>query len=135
MRISEWSSDVCSSDLGCTGGLERVGAGLLLPFVREGDGAHVEQQGLIRAVVDAALADRHRADRVAVLAVLKDEDTVTILADVGESAERHLERDLDAGRTRVGEEDAGQRNGGAAEQPGAKSFGGRTAGRGEWTKM
>src|SRR3546814_15254350 len=94
MRISDWSSDVCSSDL-CTGGLERVEAGLLLPFVREGDGAHVEQQGLIRAVVDAALADRHRADRVAVIAVLKDEDTVTILADVGESAERHLERDLD----------------------------------------
>src|SRR3546814_18373594 len=94
MRSSDWSSDVCSSDLG----------------------AHVEQQGLIRAVGDAALADRHRADRVAVIAVLKDEDTVTILADVGESAERHLERDLDAGRTRVGEEDAGQRIGGDADQ-------------------
>src|SRR3546814_14766775 len=115
MRISDWSSDVCSSDL-CTGGLERVEAGLLLPFVRAGDGAHVEQPGLIRAVVDAALADRPRADPVAVIAVLKDEDTVTNLAAFGESARSHISRNPAAGRTRVGEKIEGPRNGGVGEQ-------------------
>src|SRR3546814_20902057 len=90
MRISDWSSDLCSSDerfddegggfairfLGGAGGFERVERGLFHAFVREGDGVDVEQQGLPRAVVDAALADRHRADRVAVLAVRSEERRV-----------------------------------------------------------
>src|SRR3546814_9962267 len=114
MRISDWSSDVCSSDLdegggfatrflGGAGGFEGVERGLFHAFVREGDSVDVEQQGLPRAVVDAALADRHRADRVAVIAMLEDEDAAARLADVEPIAERHLERDLDAGRARVRE--------------------------------
>src|SRR3546814_9401756 len=128
MLISDWSSDGCSSDLhpagaenerfddegggfairfwGGAGGFERGERGLFHAFVREGDGVDVEQQGLPGTVVDAALADRHRADRVAVIAMLEDENAVARLADVEPIAERHLERDLDAGRARVREEGA-----------------------------
>src|SRR3546814_8868343 len=135
MRISDWSSDVCSSDLdegggfatrflGGAGGFEGVERGLFHAFVREGDSVDVEQQGLPRAVVDAALADRHRADRVAVIAMLEDEDAAARLADVEPIAERHLERDLDAGRARVREEGASERGGGDADQFGGEGFGG-----------
>src|SRR3546814_19708164 len=129
MRISDWSSDLCSSDLrfddegggfairflGGAGGFERVERGLFHAFVREGDGVDVEKQGLPGTVVDAALADRHRADRVAVIAMLEDENAVARPADVEPIATRHLERDLDAGRTRVRASSESQRGGGGAD--------------------
>src|SRR3546814_12289205 len=90
MRISDWSSDVCSSDL-------------------EGDGVDVEQQRLPGAIVDAALADRHRADGVAVIAVFEDENAAARLADVEPVTERHFERDIADARARVREADARER--------------------------
>src|SRR3546814_9307099 len=90
MRISDWSSDVCSSDL-----------------------------------------------RVAVIAMLEDEDAAARLADVEPIAERHLERDLDAGRARVREEGASERGGGDADQFGGEGFGGfvRPAGEDELVEL
>ena len=46
----------------------------------------------------AARADTHRADRIAVVAVLHDDDARARRADIAEIAECHLERDLDGGR-------------------------------------
>ena len=105
-------------------GFECVERGLFHAVMGEGDGVDVEQQRLPRAVVDAALADRHRADGVAMIAVVEDENAAARLAYVEPVAERHLERDLDAGRARVRKEDAGERGGGDADQFGGEAFGG-----------
>src|SRR3546814_14211604 len=80
MRISDWSSDVCSSDLrSAAGTLQRVERRLLAAFGGKGDGAHVEQQRRISAIVYAAFADGHRAYGVAMIAMFQHQNAVTRL--------------------------------------------------------
>src|SRR3546814_5435023 len=69
--------------------------------------------------------------------MLEDEDAAARLADVEPIAERHLERDLDAGRARVREEGASERGGGDADQFGGEGFGGfvRPAGEDELVEL
>src|SRR3546814_1853376 len=69
--------------------------------------------------------------------MLEDEDAAARLADVEPIAERHLERDLDAGRARVREEGASERGGGDADQFGGEGFGGfvRPAGEVEMVEL
>src|SRR3546814_9999522 len=102
MRISDWSSDVCSSDL------ERR---LLAAFGGKGDGAHVEQQRRISAIVYAAFADGHRAYGVAMIAMFQHQNAVTRLPAIVPMAKRHLQRHFHAGRTAVGKENAGEARG------------------------
>ncbi len=70
------------------------------------DYADIEQQRVIRGIVHAARADRHRADRIAVIAVLHHDDAGAPGAGVRVKTQRHLERDFDCGRSAVGEEHA-----------------------------
>ena len=71
----------------------------------KGNVRDLEQHRIVGRIEDAARADRHAADRVAVIAVLEREDAVARLAAIVPVAERHLERDLDRGGAAVGEED------------------------------
>src|SRR3546814_15310286 len=67
----------------------------------------------------------------------EDEEAASRLAEVEPIAERHLERDLDAGRARVREEGASERGGGDADQFGGEGFGGfvRPAGEDELVEL
>ena len=78
---------------------------------REGQGADIEQQWRIGMVEHAARADRHRADRVAMIAVLHHQDLVARLAAIVPIAQRHFQRDLDRRRAAVGKENMGERFG------------------------
>ena len=91
--------------------IQRVQRRLLAPRFGKRDRADIEQQRRIGLVEHAARADRHRADRVAVIAMLHHQDAVARLAAIGPEAERHLQRDLDAGRSAVREEDMRKRVG------------------------
>ncbi len=94
--------------------LQRVERLLLRPGRRKGNGADIEQQGRPCSIVHAALADRHRADRVAMIAMFKNEDAMarrgqTVQRAIVPVAERHLQRDFDRSRSAVGIEDMGER--------------------------
>src|SRR3546814_9876690 len=62
MRISDWSSDVCSSDLAALRAGELGGDGLRLPLRLPGHAAHGDRAGAPGARVRPQ-PDQHRADR------------------------------------------------------------------------
>src|SRR3546814_8034480 len=61
------------------GTLQRVERRLLAAFGGQGDGAHVEQQRRISAIVYAAFADGHRPYGVAMIAMFQHQNAVTRL--------------------------------------------------------
>src|SRR3546814_8629060 len=99
MRISDWSSDVCSSDLrrqriGRAGKrFERIERRLGGARLGEGQRLDLEQQGRVGAVEHPALAERHPAHRVAVVAAFEHRDPAAWAISVEPEAERHLDRD------------------------------------------
>ena len=95
--------------------LQRVKCGLRV-LGGKGHAADIEQHGGIGGIEHAARADRHRADRVAVIGMLHHHHAAARLATMRPVTERHLERDLDRGRPAVGEEHAGERIGQDAAQ-------------------
>src|SRR3546814_19699460 len=90
------------------GTLQRVERRLLAAFGGKGDGAHVDQQRRISAIVYAAFADGHRAYGVAMIAMFQHQTAVTRLPAIVPLAKRHLQRHFPAGPTAVGKENAGE---------------------------
>ena len=105
-------------------GLQGVERRLLASRLGEGQGFDLEQQGLIGAGEAAALAGGHRADRVAMIAMLERDDAVARRAAIQPEAERHLQRDLDAGRSAVGVKHVIEPGGRDLDEPGRQLFGG-----------
>jgi hypothetical protein len=75
----------------------------------KGQRLHLEEQRLIGAVVDAARANRHGADRVAMIAMLEREDPVPRPAVGQPIAQSHFQRYLDRRRSGIGKEQSRQR--------------------------
>ena len=89
--------------------LQRVIGRLLGPGMGEGHGVDGKEQRLIGGIVNTALADAHRADRVAVIGMLHHGDALALpLPQMAPMAQRHFQRDLDAGGAGIGEEGVGQ---------------------------
>ena len=93
--------------------VEQGGEGVQRRLLAAGSGERqeidLEQHRLVGRGEDAARADRHRAEGVAVIAVREGDDAVPWPADVVPVAHRHLQSDLHRGRTGVGEENELQR--------------------------
>src|SRR3546814_12397732 len=111
MRISDWSSDVCSSDLGADhpiGGLDvEVEGEVEIGFLGGQDRAGVDEAGAIEQDVDAADLGREGVDRRAVeqvhhprLAALDAGERVGVDVDRDRSEERGVGKEgVSTGRT------------------------------------
>ena len=74
----------------------------LPPHGRERDARYVKEQRLVASSEHAARSHSHRADGVAMVAPIHDDDAMTRLTAVSPVPQRHFERNLDARRTAVG---------------------------------
>ena len=91
------------------------------------DHADIEQQRRIGRVEQPTRADRHRADRIAVIAVFHHQDAGAPGSGMRMKAERHFQRDFDRGRSAVGKEHPGQVGGHQCAQAFGNGFGGRVS--------
>ena len=90
------------------------------------DLARLEQQRPVGAVEEVDAADRDRADRVAVVGAGEGDELGPLLAAaLAPVLERHLERDLDRGRARLGVEDAVEARRRDLDQPAGELGGAR----------
>src|SRR3546814_20263850 len=102
MRISDWSSDVCSSDLHSGGSLHRDGRRV---FDRVGEHFAVGRRRVLRQWrgADGARARRHLPTRLATNEVgnLLDH-VIAIAAQRGERVDRHVVREIGGASCREG---------------------------------
>src|SRR3546814_3851323 len=114
MRISDWSSDVCSSDLHALQVVGEIGTMLALPqheaVFRNMGMAQMRDAGHAKAehvTVAHHAADRPASEIDAMIALLAADDPQALaLAAAAMVLDRHLDRALDGFRPRADEKDA-----------------------------
>ena len=83
----------------------RIQCRLLAAGRGKGNPLNIEQQRGVGCIEDTSFADRHAADRIAVIGAFQRQDATAPLAAVPPEAERHFQRDFDRGRAAIGEKD------------------------------
>jgi hypothetical protein len=85
-------------------GNEGIDRAFLRSARRKRNTGYVEQHRIIGCIEDAPVANRHRAKHIAVIGVFHCDDAMALVSAIVPAADRHLDRDLDRGRSAVRKE-------------------------------